>query len=365
MKPSLAVLLEAARAAPSADNMQPWRFTLDEDANRISIQFDEGRKALAALVDEQRMDRLAMGAVLENIEQAASHNGWQLFQEPPTPPGVATFRLREEGSGSAAVPPAILNRVTNRKLYDGRTLAADVLSRLGEKTPPLEGILTHWITDRSRLPALGKLLGRADTLRFAEPALRRSLLSKLRFDQPDAPDIAEGLSLGSLELSGAERFALRLVPRMPEWLLRCSGALSAFGDTGRRQVESASGLCLITAPAANGPSDLLVGRAMQRAWLAATTEVMAAQPLMSLVGLETFLEQESPHSASAKRLEEWHSTGSAFRASAGLDGNSRLGAILRFGFAHTPTVRCGRRPLESFLSNTTASITSPSNTVVA
>jgi hypothetical protein len=345
--------------------MQPWRFTLDEDANRISIQFDESRKALAAFVDEQRMDRLAMGALLENIEQVASHNGWQLLQEPPTPPAVATYRLREERAGAATVPPAILNRVTNRKLYDGRPLVAEVLARLVEKTPALEGVLTHWITDRSRLPALGNLLGRADTLRFAEPALRRSLLSKLRFDQPDEPDIAEGLSLGSLELSGVERFGLRVLPRMPEWLLRWSGALSAFGGTGRRQVESASGLCLITAPTGNGPSDLLVGRAMQRAWLALTTEELAVQPLMSLVGLETFLQQESPNAATENRLEEWRAAGAAFRAGSGLDGNNRLGAILRFGFAPAPTVRCGRRPLESFLSNATASITSPSNTVVA
>jgi hypothetical protein len=349
MNPALTTLLLAGRQAPSADNMQPWAFAVDEPGRRITLLRDASRKASPALIDEQLMDQLSLGAVVENLLRTAHTNGWTATLDRATPPAVAVVRLADGDTGPGQVDPLVAARATNRRLYDGRALAPDVLARLAGQAPPPDGVTTHWIIDRGRLPGLGALLGRADTARLSEPSLRRSLLSKLRFDRPDDAGVEQGLSLPSLELSRSQRLALRLVPHLPGWLLSLSGAPRQFGDTGRRQVESASGLCLVAAPDYREETALLVGRAMQRAWLALTAEGMAVQPMMSAVGLACLL-SSAPDVFQAVGREAVAALCRELTALLPEVGAGQLACLMRFGFAPAPSGPCGRLPLEALLA---------------
>jgi hypothetical protein len=57
--------------------------------------------------------------------------------------------------------------------------------------------------------------GRGDRAEFGAPAMRRAFLANVRFDADPAAEVAEGLSLASLELSAFDRLALRGMTRDP------------------------------------------------------------------------------------------------------------------------------------------------------
>jgi nitroreductase len=334
-------MLGAAVQAPSGDNTQPWRFVLDREQEQITFYLDETRDP-SPMNAGQRMARIALGAAIENVLRTAKKNSRDAELELRTPPALAIIRLQSAMERTCAAEETIGSRVTNRRLYDGRPLASEIQERLRHDTPVLEGVRTHWITPRERIHELAHLIGRADALMLGDLSIRRAFLNNIRFDLPAAAAVPEGLSLASLELSAADRLALRMMPRVPDWLLKCCGVKQVFAGKACKLVESASGLCLIVAPDAAESTDLLVGRAMQRAWLALTAEGLAAQPMMSLLVLENLCDNGSSSQIAAIGQDTLHRLREDLRTSVPEIGDGRPAFLLRFGFASLPSGRTGR-----------------------
>jgi len=341
-----AALLAAAVRAPSGDNTQPWRFVVDYAAGTIALQVDETRDR-SPMNSGQRMARIALGAALENLLRTANSNGWTVALQSPTPPALAFLRLQRPAGQPDHIDKVVTERVTNRRLYDGRPLPAEVLARLVRETPPLDGVRTHWITERERLTALAALIGRADALMFGEPSMRRAFLSKVRFDAPTTAEVEHGLSLASLEATWSERLALRTLRYLPNWLVRFGGLMKAMAAKARRLIESASGLCLVVAPDSAEATDLAVGQAVQRAWLALTVEGLAVQPMMSWLVLENVQEKGDPGLIASLGRDKLISVSTDIRTQLGNDIQGRPAFLLRFGYAPPPTGRCGRLPFNA------------------
>jgi hypothetical protein len=344
MDTALDWLLSAATRAPSGDNLQPWRFEVDAAAGRVTF-FVDPRRDPSPMNAGQRYSRVALGAALENLLRTARLNGWEARLEEPPPPALTAVRVLADPADSRQVDPVIADRVTNRRPYDGRAVPEDVLEGLKTQAPALGGVTTHWVVGRERLAALADLIGRADATIFGEPSMRRAFLSNIRFDAPGGAEVEEGLSLASLELSGADRLGLKVMPWLPNWLLRYGGGLRAFAARARALVTSAAGLCLVTAPDRLPATDLAVGRAMQRAWLALTARGLAAQPMMSLPVLENALDNGTP--ALIESLGRGHVTAllAECRNLTPEVGEGQLAYLLRFGYAPPVSGRTGRLPL--------------------
>jgi nitroreductase len=341
-------LLAAAGRAPSGDNTQPWRFVLDERAGTVAFEVDESRDP-SPMNAGQRMARVAVGAALENLLRTARHLGWDARPEDAAPPALAAVRLRP-GDPGGRVEEVVVERATNRRPYDGRPLPDGLLARLAGETPPLDGVQTHWIAGPGRLAAWADVIGRADALMFGHPAMRRAFLQKVRFDLPEGQSAPEGLPTSSLELSAADRVALRVMRRSPDWLLKLGGAGRVFYAKARQLVESASGLCLVVAPDGTEGADVLVGRAMQRAWLALTGEGLAAQPMMSLLVLENVLDHGGEPLVASLGRDRLRALSAELRRLAPEVGEGRPAFLLRFGFAPPPSGRAERLPLEAVVS---------------
>ncbi len=342
MNAALTTLLTAAQRAPSGDNTQPWRFVVDEASNRVALVLDPARDP-SPMNAGQRMARVALGAALENMLQTADRRGWNLCRETPDDPeALAQVRLHGVDPVAAEVAPAVAARVTNRRRYDSRDLAPQVLDRLRGATAEPSAIVTHWLADRGRLPELAALIGRADALMFGAADMRRAFLANVRFDRPRAEAVEVGLSLDALELSTSDRLALRCLRGMPPWMVHLSGALRQFAVHSQRLVASASGLCLVVAPDGEPSTDVEVGMALQRAWLALTAEGLAVQPMMSLPVLEGAVERD-PRRASPK-LEELRRR---LRELLPELRTGRAAFLLRFGYAPPPSGRTGRLPLSA------------------
>jgi nitroreductase len=347
MTGALHSLLAAAVRAPSGDNTQPWRFVVDEPAGTVAIELDPTRDP-SPMNAGQRMARIALGAALENLYRTADRLGWAAAPAPAEGPALAAIRLEPPASGAAADPgpdAALLARATNRRPYDGRPVPDATRAALMAATPPLEGTRTAWVVGPDRLAAWAELIGRADGVMFGEPAMRRAFLANVRFDAAPGAAVDEGLSLGSLELSAADRAALRVMRRLPDGVLRVGGASRVFAAKAKALVAGASGLCLVAAPDDSEATDLAVGRAMQRAWLALTERGLAAQPMMSLPVLANALDAGAPALVAALGVDRVSALRESARALAPELNGARLAWVMRFGFAPAPTGRTGRRPL--------------------
>lgn len=346
-------LLAAAIQAPSGDNTQPWRFVI-EDGDRIAFLLDPTRDP-SPMNSGQRMARIAIGAALENLWRTAERNGWSVSEVESS--GEALAVLQVVGAGMApTADPVIAQRTTNRKPYDGRPVPAEVLAALAHQTPPLQGVVTHWIVGRERLAELAALIGRCDATMFGEPSMRHAFLANVRFDAAPDAKVEEGLSLGSLELGAADRTALRLMRRLPEWLVRALGARKVFQAKATELIASSSGLCVVAATGEDERTDLLVGRAMQRAWLALTAHGLAAQPMMTLPVLQNALRHGTLELIIALGRDHVESLGRQFRQLVPELGTARPAFLLRFGYAPPPTARVGRRPVETVTRETHAGL---------
>jgi nitroreductase len=340
---SLEPLLVAAGCAPSGDNTQPWRFLVDPSGERIALRLDETRDP-SPMNTGQRMARIGVGAALENLLCAATGCGWDVVTEPAEPPDLAVVHL-ERRAGAGAVPAVINARVTNRRPYDGRPVPPEVLEQLAGRTAIVDGVETYWITDHQRLSEAAAVIGDADALMFGVPAMRRAFLANVRFDAPADAVVDQGLSLGSLELSRADRLALQVMRRVPDMILKHAGIGRIFVAKAQLLIGSGSGLCLVTAPDASEATDLSVGRAMQRAWLMLSELGLAAQPMTSLPVLENALNSKDPALLAAIGPDRVRALAQRFRALMPEIGDGRLAFMLRFGYAPAPSGRTGRLPL--------------------
>jgi nitroreductase len=354
MDGSVATLLLAAGRAPSGDNTQPWRFVVDPGARTIALEDDPSRDA-SPMNAGRRMSRIAVGAALENLIRKARSHGWGVELEQAASPGLAMVRLIEGGAKANATEDVEVPRLTNRRNFDGRPLPAEILDRLIEQAPDLGGVRTHWIVGAERLVKLAQLVGRADATMFGEASMRRAFLSKIRLDAAPGEVVAEGLSPSSLELSAFDRLALRTIKRAPDRLLNLVGVSRAFATKARKLVGSSSGLCLVVARDDSEATDLLVGRAMQGAWLALTAEGLAVQPMMSLVVLENVYEHGAPALVESLGRGRLAALRDRFRALAPEIGTWRPAFLMRFGFAPAPSGRTGRLPLQAVAVYSTSS----------
>ncbi len=341
-------IVAASLSAPSGDNTQPVRFRVDRQARTIGLVLDPSRDP-SPMNSGQRMARIAAGAALENLVRAAGALGLGVDFGPASADELALVRLIGEPFGPVGAGGGMAGRVTNRRAYDGRPIEPDALGRLAEATSPLGGLTTHWIVDRGRIEALAGLIGRADAMMFGEPSMRRAFLAKVRFDEPAGAEVTEGLSLGSLEATAPERLALQVMQRIPDRLFRLGGAAGIFAKKSAKLVRSASGLCLVVAPDGAEASDVLVGRAMQRAWLALAAEGLAAQPMMSPAVLENVADRGEPSLREALGPDKLATLRSDLRALAPEIGARRPGWLMRFGHAPPPTGRTGRLPVEAVI----------------
>ncbi len=351
MDKSFAAILTAAGQAPSGDNTQPWRFVVNTDSGTIALEEDASRDP-SPMNAGRRMSRIAIGAALENLIRTAQSHGWRVEVERAVYPALAMVRLTERNGIANSTNDLEAQRLTNRRPFDGHPVSGDVLDRLIGATPELSGVKTHWIVDADRLANLARLIGRADGTMFGEASMRRAFLSKVRLDAAPGEAVADGLSASSLELSAFDRWALRAMRRAPDRWLRLVGVSRVFAAKARRLVASSSGLCLVAARDDAEETDLLVGRAMQRAWLTLNAEGLAVQPMMSLLVLENVSEHGDAALVASLGCGTLADLRDDFRTQVPEIGGWRPAFLMRFGFAPAPSGRTGRLPLHAVVHST-------------
>jgi nitroreductase len=260
-------LVEYALLAPSAYNTQPWAFAVGD--HEIRVYVDRDRWLRVADPDERDL-YVSVGCALENLLIAAARFGhaarvW--YEDEERADGLAAvIRLRGGTMPSRQVRAlfdAIPLRQTNRRRYDGRPLAHDVLDAL-QAAVAQDGIQLRLILEPDPSRRLQELLALAECRQMSDPLYRREL----------AEWVGQGAWADGWLRSRAGRVALRHLDL---------GRSRARRDTAR--VRSAPAVGVLTSLADDRASQMRAGRAFERLALTATARGVAVQPLSALLAL--------------------------------------------------------------------------------
>jgi hypothetical protein len=262
-------LLEAATAAPSVHNSQPWQFEVGPRS--VDLYADRDRQLTVADASGRSL-LISCGAALFNLRVAADHLGFhprvRLLPTPSDPTHVARFDVDHRHHRPGLMEdlyPAIWSRRTNRYPFWNRRIPRAVLSRM-EEAVALENAVLRVYDDPVEVERIVRLL------RDAELEER---------DTPLAAEEREAWVGRTVPGEGIPRPALGPRP---------AGRETPFRDLGGRDPERQVAAFEQTPTVAllstvhDAPVDWVrAGQALQRALLVATIEGVSSsfmnQPL--------------------------------------------------------------------------------------
>ena len=340
-------LVEAATLAPSAENLQPWRFDIEDDS--ITVALDLSRQLPSDQGD--MLGLTSIGACIENAVIAGSAEGLrakvQLVAD--------SFRNR---SGEAIWPIARLalidggrhdllaeylaSRCTSRRM-EPRRVSEQVLHELGQSCADFSGVDVYWVRSE-QLQEFAYLVGLGNRIRFEHRAFHQELFQSLRFSKEDAERTRDGLDVATLQLPwGAMSImnSLRTWPRMK--LANLFGFSRGVARQATQEVLRSGAVGILAVADAEAGRLVHGGRALERLWLTATRLGLCFHPTASLpvflahgrAGGRQLLPR---HAGVVRNISERFS-----RLYPMLDGNV-VQMAFRVGFGPKPPVRSLRKP---------------------
>lgn len=344
-------MVSAAALAPSAGNLQPWRFLFHE---RKLFIFHDGSIGDSRLDGGRLIPAIDMGTCLENIRLRAAELavGVEITPFPIADDHrlVAVIGARTESLALDDLATLIPKRCTNRLKGDARVLPQAVTHRLIEAAEGVKGSTAHVLADRNDLTRAAELIATAERIRVLNPIGHHELFHhELRWGAPNGTPPLEGLDLSTLELKPSEEVAMRVARDSDTMgLLATWDAGRGFAKLTREAFRSASGVVLVTAPDTSPLGYLEAGRAMQRVWLAATGAGWAVHPCAAPILLAHHVRFGGGVGLSDTHRHELLRLWDEVRALFGIT-NSEPAFMMRLSFAGAPTVRSLRRPISDLL----------------
>lgn len=339
IQPQIEYLLEAARCAPSADNSQPWQ--LRWNGRTLAVGYDGTRVKNVTFAPENPATLLAMGALLENLQQAAAaaeirlesvdHLADQYFQlsvssDSPLPSGCSNHPL--------------FMRYTNRLPFRADALPAALLDWLASQCEGAARVAVFGSS--SEIGRVARLVGQASAIRFQTREITEWLGRSLRFT-PNEVASGDGLDVTTLNLPPGGRGLLRLIAdwRRMESFNRW-GAYRLLAAIEAKAVSNASAIVAVTGGEGHRAARD-AGQLMERTWIEINRKGLSVQPFY-VVSDQLFRRDEGALPNGMEKLGDLlaEDAGRIF----GLAGR-KLYMLLRIGFPKQTPVKSRRLPMSS------------------
>ncbi len=339
-------ILAAAVQAPSADNLQPWRFRVREDSISLYLTAERSADYLGSA-----MAFLACGAAIENMTLTARAEGYEalvrLFPDAQDNNHIADVSYTKVSAPtSEPLAEHIPKRVTNRRYYKERKLETEAMRAL-EESARISGeeIQVQFIEDKSALKVVAEGLATGIRMQLENEEIHRFFYKHLRFTPEDIASTKDGIPLKAMSLNALTTFELKL---MRSW--RMAKIASLFGASHMGADSYAERYLASSAFAAlylsgNSDRDFVVGgRAIQRLWLKATELGLAVQPIAGLF-IGQGADGEKLTDLEMLSEKQYHIVEKDYREIRSvLDmENKVLAIVLRLGYARPPAARSLRK----------------------
>ena len=344
------LLSQAAHQAPSADNSQPWQLSWHDQT--LTVSYDTMRVSQKTFPADNLATLLTMGAVLENISQAASAAELTFTSHMPplvTPAQPVYFQLvfesaKEETAVSLETLP-LFKRHTNRFPYQSKALPETILTVLKNLTVGSARVLV--IEQRPVIQEVGRLVRLASEMRFQTQEVHEWLAKSLRFKVKNTDSYGEGLDVASIDLPPGGRLFLRWISswRRMKWLNKL-GAYKAMALLDAQPVNKAPALVAIVGTG-QFADRLAAGQLMNKVWIALNEQGIAVQPYYVLADqLQRRQAYQIPGSLISQADDLYAQTNQLFQ----LGDGEELAMLFRIGYPTRTPVKSKRLPLDKVCS---------------
>lgn len=284
LKEQVQHLVEQAVMAPSGGNVQPWQWVYEP--GRLHLFLDPSRPD-TFLDAHHNAAYMSLGSAAENLTLAAHTLGLQVRSRPfpveVNPGFVCSFEFHDnswDNEKFAYLAEFIPHRITNRKATGRKRIPAESLDLIRLCAESIHGAKMHLLERAEQLDEIGQIIASAERMRILHPEAHANLVSELRWTDEEATATRDGVDLATLELTTTDWAGIRITsdPSVVALIRDWKGGAN-LEKVPRKMIASASNAALITMPS-NRPIDYFNGgRAVQRAWLEATKQRVAFQPL--------------------------------------------------------------------------------------
>ncbi len=353
--PSLRRVLELARWAPSPDNVQPWRFEVTSPRSLIVHGHAEKELGIYDLLG--RGGQIAMGALLETLEAAASREGWTLSAQrlADSRDSHPSFRIEFSPTQAPVSPLAefIERRSTQRRPMGSTALTAGQKAELEAHAAAVApGFRIAWFegADRARV---ARLLFKSAHIRLTSESAyhvhTRIIQWRARYSEDRIPDRAIGLDPLTTRFMEWAMGSWRRVSFMNRWF---AGTLAP-----RLQLDylpgracAAHAVLLCAEEPLTVDHQVAAGRALQRLWLAATGMGLQMQPEMTPILFSEYVRKGVDFSPVPHHAQTAREVARRLEAMLGPERPmSRTVCMLRLGGGRDPSSRSLRLPLNRLL----------------
>jgi hypothetical protein len=354
---TIRILINAACAAPSTGNDQPWKWLsskgmlfLFHDENR-SFSFGDFRKTASFI---------SFGAAYENLYIHALGLGMEphcTFMPDSANEKLVAAIYFTQVNDAVEVPllqpldNAIAKRHTNRNPSSKIDIASnnlDYLSRLAQSIP---GAALQWFTEETTLNSLADIIGACDRIRLLHKEGHHDFVHhEMRWTSEEAEKTRDGIDVKTLGLSNSQLAAMGVIKNehVVQTINEVGGG-KALDMLAKRTIASASALCLITMPKYNLKNFFEGGRSMERFWLAATNLNIAVHPLISPLYIFPRINHGNGEGLSEKNIHELTILQQKFKAITRLDDDQAGVFLAKIAVADEPLIKSFRLPADKTL----------------
>lgn len=356
-KDTINKLVEAAGAAPSTGNDQPWKWLYK---NGTLFLFHDEYRSWSFGDFQKTASFISFGAAYENLYIHALGLGIEpyyiLFPDNSTEKLVASIRFKkpEPGPLSDMLKPldqAIFSRHTNRMLAPKAIIQEDVFARLVLLSESIPGAKIKYFTEPNDMKGLAGIIGACDRMRLLNPEGHFDFVHReMRWTTEDADRTRDGIDIKTLGLNNSLMAAMSVI-RSEKVInaVKDLGGGNALGMLALRTVSAASALCMISLPGYALKNFFEGGRSMERFWLEATNLNLAIHPLISPLYLFSRILHGNGEGLDEKNIRELHFLREQFnRITKAGDTNAEV-FLAKIAIAGEPSMKAQRLPLKDIL----------------
>lgn len=349
-------MLEAAIAAPSGENSQPWHFTVRQSAESTVIDVGVSEVRDQSLYGwGNRASYVAIGAALENIRIAASAQGSSALIELLPQAGNPLLAARVTITKRTVVPdvlaPYIHERATNRKPYDAVPLTHQEQQTLMQEAAWSDGPSLTLVTERDQIQSLAQVGSVNELVMLNNPTLHQFFFSHVNWTREEDVERKVGFFIDTLELPTPARIGFRV---MSNWkrarlLNRLFGFNTLVAKQNAALYATASAIGIVVSPKESPLEALRAGMYVERLWLTTTRLGLSIQPLTGVL-YWAMRERAGVRDGFSK-----HEHADIMRAYTEVDrlgkiGNGASYFMFRIGHADSPTARAIRFPVDDVVT---------------
>jgi nitroreductase len=361
-KDQLTQILEAGALAPSAGNVQPWKFAWRAD--RLLVFHDTDRSA-SFWDPDHFIGHITMGTCIENIVQGATTLGLEAkvdLAPLADHPHLMASIVFEPGGSSVGLPASaqlghmIGMRCTNRKMAAHVPFPSEVGEKLTQAVEQIDGCAVKMLMNIDELKELSEICGIADRVRAMNPIGHREFFEhEVRWTREEAERTRDGLDIGTLEMGPVQLAGFKMAadPRAMALVHAWNGG-HGLEQMARYSIPGSSVVALVCAANDSVQDHLRGGRAIERLWLTANAEGWAVHPISAPIFLTHAL--HSPMDGlSDRERSELASMQARFDRIWNITTECPL-FMVRLSRAGDPSVRSLRLPIQQLLIQETHQI---------